>query len=198
MLLIDNHYFFNISYLKFLNNIEITLFPQNLYSKGWYNNRCDIVGANGIINLSIPLKGGRNQRMALTDVKIMYESNWQKQHLKAISSCYGNAPYFDYYYPILQNFYNKKYDSLFDSNLATLEIVCSTLKLNTNIRISETTIPSKDIVFTKQNIAENKLLNTSNYKYPQVFEDRLGFVPNLSIIDLLMCMGPESKKLWLV
>ncbi|MFY7964142.1 MAG: WbqC family protein [Chitinophagaceae bacterium] len=195
MLVIDNHYFFNINYFKFLKNNEIILSPKNLYSKGWYNNKCEIVGANGKMNLSIPLIGGRNQRIAISELKIMYESNWQKQHLKAIASCYGNAPYFDYYYPILQSFYSKRFNNLFESNLAVLEIVCGILNLNVKVLLSETIIQPKDIIFTKQNISLNKHFNESNYKYPQVFEDRLGFIPNLSIIDLLMCMGPASKNL---
>ncbi len=193
---IENHYFINYNFVKLLiNTSTITLLPNKPYSKGWFTNKCTIVGANGIINLSVPLLGGRNQKSLHKDVKIAYEENWRQQHLRSIRSCYGNAPYFDYYYPIFQKIYNQKFESLFDLNLFILKEVVLILKMDINIDINENLISNEDVLFTKSNVTKNLSLYSGEIKYPQVFEDRLGFTQNLSIIDLLMCMGPQSKAL---
>jgi len=193
---IDNHYFSNFNYFKLLININaITLLPSKSYSKGWFTNKCTIVGANGIITLSIPLLGGRNQKSLLKDVKIAYEEDWRQQHLRSIKSCYGNAPYFDYYYPIFQKIYSQKFELLFDFNLFILKELLLILKVDIKIHISDNLIASEDILFTKSNVIKNLTLYSTETKYSQVFEDRLGFTPNLSIIDLIMCMGPQSRRI---
>ncbi len=198
MILYDNQYFANINYYKSLFNTKNIVLPTNLmYQKGWFNNKCSIVGANGIINLSVPLLGGRDQKTKLKDVKIAYHQNWQLQHLRAIASCYGNAPYFNHYYPFFQKLYSTQFESLFEINIYVLENVVKFLKSDIKVSVSDTPIQHHEIIFTKKNIAENPLTQIKTIKYPQVFEDRLGFVPNLSIIDLLMCMGPQSKNILL-
>jgi len=195
---IDNHYFANINYYKivFYNKI-LEINPNILYQKAWFGNKCSIIGANGIINLSVPLLGGRGQKTLFKDVKIAYHQNWQQQHLRAIASCYGNAPYFNHYYPFFQKVYSQKFEMLFDLNFYILENVIKLLKASTTITIINATTLSGEILFSKKNINENPDFDNSNFIYPQVFEDRLGFVPNLSIIDLLMCMGPQAKSLLL-
>jgi hypothetical protein len=191
---IDSHYFINYNYFKLLININaITLLPNRAYSKGWFTNKCTIVGANGIITLSVPLLGGRNQKSLLKDVKIAYEEDWRKQHLRSIKSCYGNAPYFDYYYPIFQKIYSQKFELLFDLNLFILKELLQILKVDINIDINDNLITIEDTLFTKSDVLKNSTLYSTKIKYTQVFEDRLGFTSNLSIIDLIMCMGPQSK-----
>ncbi len=193
---IDNHYFLNYNYFKLLIKYNtVALLPNKEYSKGWFTNKCTIVGANGIINLSVPLLGGRNQKSLIKDVKIAYEENWRQQHLRSIRSCYGNAPYFDYYYPIFQKIYAQEFEQLFDLNLFILKEVLLILKVDIKIDINNNLISAEDILFTKSNTTKKITLYPTETKYPQVFEDRLGFTPNLSIIDLIMCMGPQSRAI---
>ncbi len=194
--MIDNHYFGNINYYNILSkNKNIVINPDFAYQKGWLSNKCSIVGANGIIDLSVPLLGGRNQKTAYKDVKIAYTQNWQQQHFRAIKSCYGNAPYFDFYLPVFEKIFTQKFERLFDLNIHILEKMIHLLKLDLKIEIVDTPFEIAEILFTKANIQQNQELNNSKIVYPQVFEDRLGFVPNLSIIDLVMCMGPQAKEL---
>jgi hypothetical protein len=191
---IENHYFINYNYLKLLIDINtITLLTNRAYTKGWFTNKCTIVGANGIITLSVPLLGGRNQKSLLKGVKIAYEEDWRKQHLRSIKSCYGNAPYFDYYYPIFQKIYSQKFELLFDLNLFILKELLLILKVDINIDINDNLITIEDTLFTKSDVLKNSTLYSTKINYTQVFEDRLGFTSNLSIIDLIMCMGPQSK-----
>jgi hypothetical protein len=173
----------------------ITLLPSKSYSKGWFTNKCTIVGANGIIHLSVPLLGGRNQKSMLKDVKIAYQEDWRQQHIRSIKSCYGNAPYFDYYYPIFKKIYAQKFERLFDLNLFILQELLLILKVDVKIDINDNLIGCEDILFTKSNVIKNPTLYSTETKYSQVFEDRLGFTPNLSIIDLIMCMGPQSIRI---
>lgn len=198
MYIIDNHYFANINYYKILFNNESLAIAANLqHQKGWFCNKTSIIGANGIIHLSVPLMGGRDQKTLIKDVKIAYHQNWQQQHLRAIASCYGNAPYFNHYYPFFKKLYETHFENLFELNLYVLENVIKLLKQDVQIGITNTPTLPKDILFSKKNVLENPALNITSIKYPQVFEDRLGFVSNLSIIDLLMCMGPQAKNLLL-
>lgn len=193
---IDLHYIGNIKYYKniiILNRINFALNAP--YLKGGNANKCTIVGANGLLNLSIPLVGGRNQKALNGSLQISYEQDWQTQHLKSIQSCYGNAPFFDYYYPIFEQLIMTRFEKLYQLNLEITNKILKLLKVNNSINIdTETIINPKEILFSKLYFKENPQLNDSNIPYPQVFEDRLGFVSNLSIIDLLMCLGPEAKN----
>lgn len=199
MQITDNQYFSNINYYIILLNTQNPTFCPNIpYQKGWFGNKCSIVGANGMIHLSIPLSGGRNQKSINKDVKIAYDQNWMAQHLKTIKSCYGNAPYFHHYYPIIEKLLIKKQEWLFDLNVEITETVLKLLQAAVRkITICEIPLPLEELIFSKKYINKNPHLNKSNIRYPQVFEDRLGFVANLSIIDLLMCMGPQAKEILL-
>jgi hypothetical protein len=168
------------------------MLPNKPYVKGWFSNKCSIIGSNGIINLSVPLQGGRNQKIAIKNIKIDYIQNWQQQHLKAISSCYGNAPYFHYYIPYLEKFYSLHFDNLFELNEYGLKMILSLLKKKVNLKSTEDYINPGNVFYTKQFDRENEIKNDIRDYYPQVFEDRLGFTANLSIIDIIMCMGPET------
>jgi hypothetical protein len=199
MQIFDNQYFSNITYYKILLNNRKPVIGSNLmYQKGWFGNKCSIIGANGIINLSIPLQGGRNQKAINKDVKIAYEQNWVAQHLKTIKSCYGNAPYFNHYYPIIEKLLLKKQEYLFELNIESTETILKLLKAEVRkIAISEISPSNIEVIFSKQHIQNNPHFWNTNIHYSQVFEDRLGFVANLSIIDLLMCMGPQSREILL-
>ena len=196
MITIDNHYFANINYCKNLFNVKNVHFcPEISYHKGWFSNKCTIIGANGTINLSVPLLGGRNQKSLYKDVKIAYDTPWQQQHLRAIRSCYGNAPYFSYYQPIFEKILNTRFEKLFELNIHIVETLVKLLKLEVEIGFLATPILPNQVIFSKKHIQENPEFNQPTIKYPQVFEDRRGFVSNLSIIDLLMCMGPQTKTI---
>lgn len=194
--MIDIHYFGNINYFKNIIKNKNVILPTNLYyQKGWYNNKCVIIGSNGVIKLSIPIEGGRNQKQAIGDVKISYAENWRQQHKKTIFSCYGNSPFFEFYKYEFEDIFSQRFEKLFDFNLYITQKMLRLIKVDT---ICEPQLVdnllSKNVSCSQQNLALSSYPILS-IKYQQVFEDRNGFVENLSIIDLLFCCGTQAKQL---
>jgi WbqC-like protein family len=199
-LLIELHYLPCVQYFAKLVQHEDTWIEQKEhYSKGSYRNRCYIAGANGVQLLSIPLVKGKNEQQPIRDTRIAYDMPWQIQHWRTIQSAYGNSPYFEYYEDGLAAFYRKKYDFLFDFNYDLLLWLTAKLQLELSIRLTE----------AYQNVAEPGIEDWRNgihpkpqrqrvdpvFKpayYPQPFEERHGFLSNLSILDLIFCTGPQA------
>jgi hypothetical protein len=159
-----------------------------------FRNRCTLLGGNGPVHLSIPLVGGRSQKTLLKDVRILNTENWQDRHWKTITSCYNKSPWFDHFRHELEELYNRRFDLLIDWNLECFKWAADKLSIKTQVSLSE---------FYQEKYDKNEFedwrngllpstINTVNpdvKRYPQVFEDRFGFVPNLSILDYLFCVG---------
>lgn len=195
MQIFDLQYFGNINYFNILLKNDNIIFNINeQYQKGWFANKTTITGANGPITLSTPLLGGRNQKSLYKDVKIAYDQPWRQQHKKAIFSCYGNAPFFDYYNYFIENLFQQKFEYLIDLNLHIFELLIKLLKTKIGFSINEDLPTTQDYAIGSKKYSEE---NQSQPKiiYPQVFEDRNGFIDNLSILDLLFCTGPQAKEL---
>jgi len=169
------------------------------YRKGSYRNRMHIASANGLLRLSVPLIKGKNEKQSIRDVRISYEEPWQNKHWTAIQSAYGNSPYFNDYSAIFLPFFKEKKTYLFDLNLAVLKELVTLLDMDTHIEYStdyakETTSDRMDLrhcLSPKPNKGEvDKYFKSISY--PQVFMEKTGFLPNLSILDLLFCQGPAA------
>lgn len=186
-------------YSKFLKHHPVILEQHENYRKGSFRNRCCIATANGVIPLSIPLIKGKHQQANIRSIKIDNSKNWQTLHWRSIKTAYGSSPFFEYYQDDFELLYNKSYELLFDFCLDLQELVLNSLQITPSIQFSET--------FTKDTAEDlldfrNRILPKNYAKpedpafeaapYPQVFEDRLGFVSNLSILDVLFCAGPEA------
>lgn len=197
--IIESQYFGQFNWYKLLfkiSNIEISQYEA--YPKTSFRNRTIITGSNGLIVLSVPLQNGRNQKSQTRDVKISYDQDWQEQHWRSIVSCYGKSPFFEYYKDSLKSLFQKKQEYLLDLNLTTQEWVLKQLKSKSIPPFSmtqETAIKQTEWDFRDQFKPSSFQTVQNPVKYPQVFEDRIGFQPNLSILDLLSCMGPASKTL---
>lgn len=195
----------SISYLgpvqyfsKFLLYDEIWLETHEHYSKQTYRNRCDIYSANGKLGLSIPVLKGRQHKILITDLKIDYNINWQKLHYNGIESAYRSSPFFEYYMDEIFVFYSKKFMFLFDFNMELLKTALRLLDLDPEIRFTEKFYTPAEInmVDMRETIHPKRtFLSDHNFlpvEYNQVFSVKHGFIPNLSIIDLIFNMGPES------
>jgi len=185
-----------VEYYSEIANAD-TVFIENceFYQKQSYRNRCQIAAANGTMALSIPVEKSEQEKVLTRDVRISQHMNWQVNHWRSIESAYNSTPFFEYYKDDLFPFYDKKWTFLFDFNqeiqLRIFEL------LNMNIEIQLTTEYNKclneKILDLRESIhpkKETKLVNCNPYY--QVFDQRYGFQPNLSIIDLLFNMGNES------
>ena len=168
------------------------------YNKQSYRTRCQILSANGPLFLSIPVQKGEQIKCNIRKVRIDYSKRWQAIHWKAIESAYRSSPFFIYYADDIKPFYeNQEFQLLYDFNTSFQASICKLLDLKVSIvetqqyktEYSET-LDYRNLIHPKKNITDNMF---SPKPYFQVFENKFKFVPNLSILDLLFNMGPESK-----
>jgi hypothetical protein len=177
---------------------QVLLEQHENYNKRSYRNRTHLAGANGILRLSIPLLKGKNEQMPIREVRIANDQDWQRQHWNTIWSAYGKSPFFEYYAPEFEHFFHKKYTFLFDWNLDLLKRILTLLELSH--KLSFTAEYSKKPLQTmdfRDCIHPKKDLNVTipffkPQKYGQVFEEKFGFLANLSILDLIFCAGPQA------
>jgi len=185
------HYFFYV-----LNASIINIEQFDNYSKQSYRNRTQILSANGILNLSIPIKKNKSEKV-VNSIEISYKEDWQKNHWRAITSAYKNSPYFDFFEEDLKVFYSNKYNLLIDYNTDQLKFIIKVLKQQKNIQLTkqyegnpDSVIDLRTIIHPKQSYLSDKLLaNKLDQSYYQTFENKISFTPNLSILDLLFNKG---------
>ena len=187
-------YLGNIEYYSLLNRAEEVFFDlHGHYLKQNFRNRTEIYGANGKLNLIIPVEKHKNHT-ALQDIKISYDHFWQKQHWKSIASAYRSSPYFEFYEDEFEELFMKKYTYLVEFNLALQDKILECLSISPTITFSKE--HHKEIEgFTNYRgyfTPKQKSLEFPKEPYNQVFEDKYGFIPNLFIFDLLFNEGPNA------
>lgn len=165
---------------------------QEHFVKQSYRNRCEIYGANGKQKLVVPVKWRNHSPMH--EVELSYAENWQKLHWKSLESAYRASPYFDFYEEEFRPFFEqKKIQYLLDWNQKLEQRVCELLDLK--IEVKETESYETSHPDYRKLISPKKKTFMQRLDFPfylQVFGDKHGFIPNLSILDLLFNLGPES------
>ena len=198
--LLVTSYWPNLHYFFYVLNASIIHIEQfDNYSKQSYRNRTQILSANGVLNLSIPIKKNKSEKV-VNAIEISYKEDWQKNHWRAITSAYKNSPYFDFFEDDLKVFYSNKYNLLIDYNLDQLKFIIKVLKQKENIQLTkqyesnpESVIDLRTIIHPKQSYLSDKLLaNKLDQSYYQTFENKISFTPNLSILDLLFNKGLQT------
>lgn len=193
MQLIESQYLASVYSCKILYNsshIGIPLYVP--FRKMSFQNRCVIPTANGLVNLTVPLVGGREVRQVMGEVRIDHSQAWQVRHWRTITSAYNRSPFFEYYAEGLEKIYQTRPEFLHEWNKRLMDWLVANLKIRTFVenlaqpgegRMERMPLP-KDFLdpFFTQELPH----------YQQVFMDRLGFVPNVSCIDLLCCLGPSA------
>ncbi len=187
-------YLGNIEYYSLLKNSEEVFFDlHGHYLKQNFRNRTEIYGANGKLNLIIPVEKHKNHT-ALQDIKISYDHFWQKQHWRSIASAYRSSPYFEFYEEELETVFMKHYTYLVEFNLALQNKILDLLSMSPIVSFSKE--HHKEIEgFTDYRgyfTPKNKSLEVPKELYNQVFEEKYGFLPNLFILDLLFNEGPNT------
>jgi len=169
---------------------------EDHYQKQTYRNRMHIYGANGILLLNIPIKHtkGGKQHQKYKDVRIENDFSWQKQHWKSFESAYRTSPFFEYYEDEFVGLYEKKQEFLLDFNYQCMTTVFECLQhqfaytktLEYQAKIPE---PIQDL----RTLANAKAAPMQELRrYTQVFESKNGFIPDLSILDLVFNEGPNT------
>ena len=193
--LLPSTYLGPISYYQYLaQNTTAKIEKHEYYVKQSCRSRCYIYGANGVLKLVIPIQSTGNQT-AMKDVLIANDANWQVIHWRSICSAYRSSPFFEFYEDDIAPFYNKPYEKLMDFNHNIQETILELLNLKIGIDYTnEYQNEPNDIMDLRTGF--KKLQQTqegfSVPTYIQVFDVNNGFIPNLSIIDLLFNLGPES------
>jgi len=165
------------------------------YEKQSYRNRCNIAGANGQLALTIPVEKSKGSRMLTRDVRISEHNDWQLQHWRSIESAYNSTPFFEYYKDDLIPFYEKNWTFLWDFNTEIQTKMLELLDLQVDVQLTKEYKVDFDenVQDVRNSIHPKKETEVGSFKtYYQVFEQRFGFIPNLSSIDLLFNMGNES------
>jgi WbqC-like protein family len=198
MIVFELQYFPPVSFFSTLfGETYFYLDTYEIYRKMSFRNRCLIAGAQGIISLSVPLLQGRNQQLPMNEVRISDTEKWQLRHFKSIRSAYNRSPFFDFYQDELAAIYQRPFDFLADWNICCLEWVKEKLDWRSEIRFTDSAIPyqSDGVTDLRNTVLPKNYMEWNRVKYRQVFEERTGFFPNLSILDLLFNCGPRSSEL---
>lgn len=188
----DLHYFGSIHYIQQIMKSGAVHFKHDQsYTKMSFKNRMIIGTAQGPLHLSIPIIGGRDQKTPVKEIKIAYTSPWNEIHYKSIVSNYRRSPYFEYYHDEIDNLYKNKPELLVDFLMPIHEWINNKIKGNWEI----TTVNSiEQVDYTDPWLPKNYDQIPNPIIYQQVFEDKIGFMPNLSILDLLFCCGGKQAK----
>ncbi len=186
-------YFSPISqYIAIVNSDEILFETEDNFQKQTYRNRCYIYGPNGKQLLNIPIKHSSNSSKQKTkDTLIDNSVAWQKQHLKSIQIAYRNSPFFEFYEDDILPIFSKEHKYLLDLNIETYIYITDALQISSAYQ--KTTVYQNNFkndfrILTNAKQEHNYHLES----YTQLFDDKFGFIKNLSILDLLFMEGPNA------
>lgn len=194
-LLIEMQYLGSISYYrKLLQAQHILVEAQENFEKSTYRNRCYIASPNGKLRLTIPVEGGKGQRALYSEVRIDYGHNWQKIHWQSLTSCYRNSPYFEFYEARFEPFYAERFDKLFEFNKQLMELIAELLRVDLPVAYTTSYQKQPDDAEDFRSRFLPAQINDSGIHYRQVFQEKTGFLPDLSIVDLLFSEGPHAKE----
>ena len=205
--LLSSTYFGPVQWYQKLHRAETVYIERHeSFIKQTYRNRCVIATANGTQALTVPVERGETTLMK--DIRISDHGNWRHLHWNALQSAYGESPFFEYYADDFLPFFERRWDFLFDFNLAITETMCELLDIHPNIQLTTQFLPSSITLhpssITLHPSSTQDLREAIRPKHPlpddsfeprpyyQVFRERHGFLPNLSVLDLLFNMGPEG------
>lgn len=186
-----------IGFFSALQHNELPLFidKREHFPKQTYRNRAGIHSPNGKLDLIVPVVKGANVHTPVKDVKISYEFNWQRLHWLSLQTSYRSSAYFEFYEDDFAPFYHQKWTYLFDFNIELTQLLIKRLKLNAPFEFTSAyEEPSDEIADFRSIIHPKKESIYPAKAYFQVFEDRNGFIPDLSVVDLLFNQGPQSTK----
>ncbi len=192
--ILQTTYFGPVQWYQKLNRYDHCFIEQHdSYQKQTYRNRCVIATANGMQVLTVPVEVS-GEKQEVREVRISDHNQWRRIHWNALQSAYSESPFFEYYADDIRPFFEKKYDYLVDFNEAIRQTVCNLIDIHPEVEYTTDYARQhpndyRDIIHAKHPQPDS---NFESRPYWQVFSHKHGFLPNLSILDLLFCMGPES------
>ena len=198
MLITDYQYFGPICFIELVYKQKQLCFDKEAaFTKMSFKNRMVILSAQGPLNLTIPILGGREQKTPIKDILIAYDAPWQAQHFKAIKTCYKRAPYFEYYEADIEKLYTTKKEYLVDFLEDCHQFIQKSIKGKWELidcKENKNEEAVKEILPWQPNNYEQFAIQHS---YMQVFKSSKGFIANLSILDWLFCAGGKEISIQL-
>lgn len=201
-ILLSTAYFAPIRYFsKLAVYPEIYIEQHENFIKQTYRNRTVILGANGSISLIVPVEKGREKKIKIKDLRIAYDEEWQRNHWRTIFSAYNSSPFFEYYADDIEPFFRKKYNFLFDFDQQITETLAKILEIQVSLNLTREfeQVPENCLNFREQISPKTHLIDPDPHfaaqHYTQVFSEKFGFIPDLSILDLLFNEGPSSQSI---
>jgi hypothetical protein len=172
---------------------DILIESQEHFPKQTYRNRANIYSPDGVLTLTVPVVKGSKMHTKVKDVKISYDFKWQRLHWMGLETCYRRSAYFEYYEDDFAPFYQKHFTYLFDYNEQLLQMLLRFIKINLPLQYTETYEAGyPGLNDYRDSISPKKEFDFEQKSYFQVFDERNGFIKNLSIIDLLFNQGPQT------
>lgn len=196
---LPSFYFGPIQYFtKFLLYSPVSIEVHENFVKQTYRNRCNILAANGVLSLQVPVEKGSVHKICMRDLRVSYDKPWQKNHFKSIESAYRTSPFYEFYIDDLVPVFTRKIDFLLDLNQEINEILWNVLKINVQVDATLEYYPNPFGTDYRTSIHPKVHKNKADIcfkpiEYTQVFSSRFGFVQNLSILDALFCLGPDTR-----
>lgn len=192
MTLFSTAYFPSIRYMaRFLFEEAPEIEIWETYHKQTCRNRCFVMTANGVEVMSVPVKKVNGNHTMTKDVLISEVEPWQQVHRRCLESAYKASPYFDHYFTQLAPIFNTRHESLIELNDTALRSILKILKVQKEI------VHTTDYHHEVENDLRTEFLKRTSAAMPsyyQVFSDKFPFAPDLSILDLVFNVGPESLK----
>lgn len=169
---------------------SIELFES--YKKQSCRTRTNVMTANGIQTLTVPIVKVNGNHTLTKDIEIAYKEPWQHIHMRCLESAYRKSAYFDYYFPYFENIYKQKFKTLIELNDYSLKVILKLMKVTKDYSYTNDFDKINDNDDYRISLSKTDGNEIEIPKYYQVFADRHGFIPNLSIVDLLFNEGPSS------
>lgn len=209
--LLSSAYFAPIQWYQKLNRYDnVAVEACDSFIKQTYRNRCLIATTAGVQALTVPVERGtdgaadggaqQSRKCMVKDVRISDHGNWRHLHWNALQSAYGESPFFEFYADDIRPFFERRWTFLYDFNMEICAKMCGLIGISPNIKATDEYIPAddgrlagtadfRDVIRPKHPLPDPSF---ALRRYYQVYEAKHGFQPNLSILDLLFNMGPES------
>lgn len=192
--LLSTTYFGPIQWYQKLYRAERVEIEQwESFRKQTYRNRCLIATTNGIQALTVPVE--HSDSPLIKDIRLSDHGNWRHLHWNALQSAYGESPFFEYYQDDIRPFFEKHWEFLLDFNESIRLKMCELIDIQPNVSYTKEFVSEENMASFRDVICPKHPQDDPDFtprRYYQVYEQKHGFLPNLSILDLLFNMGPES------